>query len=89
MHLIFNKPLLVFGLALAENEVFLRWLLIERAKYFRAFEERAHPGWYVYVNDPLDERQSGKHFFLESIGIRCVEVGSYAELYDNEAWAES
>lgn len=33
VHLIFNKPLLIFGLGLGENEVFMRWLLIERALF--------------------------------------------------------
>lgn len=89
VHLVFNKPLLIFGLGLAEDEVFLRWLLIERAKYFQSFGERAHAAWYVFVDDPRDERQAGKHFFLESIGIRCITVGSYAELYEHTAWERS
>ena len=33
LHIIFNCPLLVFGLSLDVNETFLRWLLIEREKY--------------------------------------------------------
>ncbi|MDP3549251.1 MAG: hypothetical protein Q8R81_02530 [Novosphingobium sp.] len=45
LHLLFNKPLLFVGLGLAENEVFLRWLLIEQAKYFRTFFDRAHDAW--------------------------------------------
>lgn len=89
MHLVFNKPLLVLGLSLGENEVFLRWLLIERAKYFRTFPDRGHPAWYVYVNDPRDDRQAGKHFFLQSIGIRCIEAGSYDEIYENPGWSHS
>lgn len=89
MHVVFNKPLLIFGLGLAENEVFLRWLLIERAKYFRAFPERRHDAWYVYVDDPRDERQAGKLFFLESMGIRCVETGSHDDIYGNSGWASA
>ncbi|MDB5725679.1 MAG: hypothetical protein JWQ16_2433 [Novosphingobium sp.] len=86
MHLVFNKPLLIFGLALAENEVFLRWLLIERAKYFRTFPDREHPAWYIYVDDPRDERQAGRHFFLEAVGIRCIAADDYDEIYENPAW---
>jgi hypothetical protein len=37
LHVVFNTPLLIFGLGLEENEVFLRWLLIERARYFQKF----------------------------------------------------
>ncbi|HTU12420.1 MAG TPA: hypothetical protein VMG08_16130 [Allosphingosinicella sp.] len=86
MHLVFNKPLLIVGLGLAENEVFLRWLLIERAKYFSKFEHRRQPAWYVYVDDPADERQAGKLFFLESIGIKPVQAQSHAAIYESPAW---
>ena len=34
LNILFNKSLFIFGLSLNENEVFLRWLLIQRAKYF-------------------------------------------------------
>lgn len=37
LHIVFNSPLLIFGLGLEENEVFFRWLLIERARYFKKF----------------------------------------------------
>ena len=86
MHVVFNKPLLFIGLGLAENEVFLRWLLIERAKYFRQFEGRKHPAWYVYVDDPKDERQAGKLFFLESVGVRCLQAPSYQTIYEADGW---
>jgi hypothetical protein len=86
MHLVFNKPLLIFGLALEENEVFLRWLLIERAKYFREFPARSQPAWYVYKPDPTDDRQAGKHFFLKALGIDCVEAKDFAAIYDSPAW---
>ena len=46
VHIIFNSPLLIFGLALEENEVFLRWLLIERARYFKKFPDRRKKAWY-------------------------------------------
>jgi hypothetical protein len=86
MHLVFNKPLLIFGLALGENEVFLRWLLIERARYFSKYPDRKHPAWYVYTHDPADDREKGKAFFLEAIGIRCVEARDFEAIYDAPTW---
>lgn len=86
LHLVFNKPLLFVGLALEENEVFLRWLLIERAKYFRKFENRRQPAWYLYVSNPHDEREAGKHFFLEALGISCVPASDYNEIWGNPGW---
>jgi hypothetical protein len=88
MHLVFNKPLLIFGLGLRENEVFLRWLLIERARYFAKFEDRRHPAWYVYRHDAGDPTQAGRHFFLDSVGVRCVRVSDHREIYENEAWRD-
>lgn len=85
VHLIFNKPLLIFGLGLTETEVFLRWLLIERARYFRKFPERAHPAWYVYTHEDDDTSEAGKLFFLEGVGINCVKA-DYAEIYESPSW---
>jgi hypothetical protein len=86
LHIIFNKDLCIFGLALDENEVFIRWLLIERAKYFRMFPERRKSGWYVAprIEQP-DDRIVGKHYFLNSIGFEIIETNYYDEIY-MDAW---
>jgi hypothetical protein len=47
LHIVFNKSLFVFGLGLEENETFLRWILIERIKYFKRFPDRKCKGWYI------------------------------------------
>jgi len=85
LHIIFNKPLLIFGLALNENEVFLRWLLIERAKYFKKFPKRRHDAWYVY-NGGDEKKNEGKLYFLNGIGVIPVKVDSYEELYGVKVW---
>jgi len=82
LHIVFNRPLLILGLALDENEVFLRWLLIERAKYFKAFPERREAGWFAYVSD----EKPGKLYFLESIGIKPIKLNSYDEIYASTVW---
>lgn len=87
LHVIFNKPLLILGLGLQENEVFLRWLLIERARYFAKFPKRAQKAWYVHKPDSKDGAEAGKHFFLEELGIRCVRVADYSEIYENVGWS--
>jgi hypothetical protein len=84
LHIAFNKPLAFFGLGLEENEVFLRWLLIERAKYFRKFPDRKRPGWYFYTSK---KEKSGKLFFLEGVGVKPIAVDSYDEIYRNPVWA--
>jgi hypothetical protein len=86
LQVFFHKPLLFFGFGLGENEVFLRWLLIERAKYFRKYPARARPGWYVHVRGSSD-MNVGKRLFLERVGIHACEVAAYADLYEAATWA--
>lgn len=83
LHVIFNTPLLIFGLGLEENEVFLRWLLIERARYFKKFPERRKSAWYIHEK-PIDN--PGKQFFLNGVGIKTVQVAGYDEIYGSRTW---
>lgn len=79
LHLIFNCDLCIFGLGLDEQEIFLRWLLIERMKYFRKNPEKKRRGWYICKKKELT---SGKQFFLEKIGFEIIELKSYKEIYE-------
>ena len=78
LHVVFNKSIFIFGLGLDENEVFLRWLLIERAKYFRKFPERKKQGWYIAKKDITSH---GKKLFLEQVGIDVIELPTYDDIY--------
>lgn len=80
LHIIFNKSLCIFGLCLDKDETFLRWLLIERAKYFRKFPDRKKQGWYVCKSDDIPD---GKRFFLDSIGFEPVILNTFDDIYRN------
>ncbi len=83
LHILFNTPLLIFGLGLEENEVFLRWLLIERARYFKKFPERRKKAWYVHkkpINNP------GKIFVLGGVDIDIIQADAYDEIYGPKVW---
>ena len=73
MHIIFNKNLFIFGLSLDENEVFLRWLLIQRAKYSKMYNKDLK-GWYIDYNI-----SKGKRFFLEQINFIVIELNDVKE----------
>ena len=75
LHIIFNKDLFIFGLALDENEVFLRWLLIQRAKYAEMYNQSLK-GWYVNKNI-----NQGKKFFLNQLGFEVIDINDYDILY--------
>ena len=83
MHVIFNKSLCLFGIGMEENEVFLRWLLIERAKYFKKFPERKKKGWYITKKSLAEnENHKGKKYFLKNIGFEIIEVEDYSRIYE-------
>jgi len=83
LHIIFNTPLLIFGLGLENNEVFLRWLLIERARYFKKFPDRKKEAWYVSTGETNSE---GKKFFLDGVGVKYLHAKSYDDIYGNATW---
>lgn len=83
LHVVFNNSLLFFGLGLDESEVFLRWLLIERARYFRRFPNRRKRAWYIHTGGI---KNRGKAFFLEGVGIKLVRSDSYDEIYGLSTW---
>lgn len=84
LHIIFNTPLMIFGLGLEENEVFFRWLLIERARYFKKFPERRKKAWYVHVGELNND---GKQFFLEGVGVQTIRVTNYEKIYGAATWS--
>ncbi len=69
-----HKPLVFLGLGLGENEVFLRWLLIERARYFHKFPDRYRPAWYVHTPSTLEP---GRNLFLRGVGVDPHPVAGY------------
>lgn len=75
---------MIFGLGLEENEVFFRWLLIERARYFKDFPERRKDAWFIHVGELNND---GKYFFLEGVGVRPIHVTSYDDIYGAATWS--
>lgn len=81
LQILFDKSLFIFGLGLEENETFLRWLLIERMKYYRKHMDRKQKGWYVCRRGHMDI-DAGKRFFLERVGFVIIEVDDYKDIYE-------
>lgn len=77
LHIIFNRDLFIFGLKLESNEVFLRWLLIQRAKYSQMYNKKLK-GWFV-DKDVSD----GNRFFLRKVGFDVIEISEFNELYNS------
>jgi hypothetical protein len=82
LSIFFHKSLFIFGFGLDENEVFFRWLLIERAKYYKRYPLFKQKGWYVMIKDADENINKGKLFFLQSVGIEVITLNTYQELYE-------
>jgi len=83
LHVLFNKSLFICGISLDETEIFIRWLLIERAKYFRKFPDRKQKGWFVIKNGSNNPQDEGKKFFLQSVGFEVIELNDYKTIYED------
>ena len=97
LHIVFNKNLLFFGIGMEENEIFLRWLLIQRERYFQVCDKRGDTkrrkrAWYIYTdernnkctNECTDECiKSGKLFFLKNVGVVPIKVCNHDCIYSS------
>lgn len=79
LHIIFNNDLVFIGLSLDTTEVFLRWLLIERAKYFNQFPHRRKKAYFVYADK--DALTTGQELFFHSVSVQVIHELSYDDLY--------
>jgi len=86
LQILMTRPLVFFGLSLEENEVFLRWLLLEREKYFRKYSNDRQDAWYL---SRKGKTKLGKKFFLKGAGIQLEEFDDYSELYGTEVWSDA
>jgi hypothetical protein len=80
---VFKNDLVFMGLGLDTSEIFLRWLLIERAKYFKANPQHKRAAFYLHAGRDLSQ---GQIIFLKSVGCEIVKLPSYDHLY-GDAWA--
>jgi hypothetical protein len=78
LRLFFTKPVIIFGLGLESSETFLRWLLIERWRFFLEHPRFEKNAWYICPNDEVDK---GKTLFLFNIGISELYTENYNEIY--------
>lgn len=80
--LFFEKNLIILGLGLHEQEVFLRWLLLQRAKHYKANPEAKRFGFFIN-HEKSSNRNLGKKFFLKSVGFDYIDyIDDYSGLYE-------
>ena len=82
LDIVFSKSLFIFGLGLETDEVFLRWLLLQRAKYNEIYKAGLK-GWYVHCAKKNDPVSPGKRLLLESIGFEIIEIKEWRIVYED------
>ena len=83
-----GKKLWIQGLALQPDEVAIRWLLIERFRYWSKYlpDSCRESGWYIHgPTDITGKIDRNRKIFLESVGIKVLEIkrplNDYVNLY--------
>lgn len=72
----FHLPIIIFGLGFNRDEVFLRWLLIERKRYVNSLQK---PMQIYYVSKGQPEA-SVKNF-MKNLDVEIITIHNYSELY--------
>ncbi|WCK21754.1 hypothetical protein [Agrobacterium tumefaciens] len=80
---LFRNDLAIVGLALDEVEVFIRWLLIERARLYIKFPSLKRKAWYIDTND---HTATGKGIFLSGVGVTPIMESNYDGIYAASGW---
>ncbi|MCX6879364.1 MAG: SIR2 family protein [Verrucomicrobia bacterium] len=83
-----GRKLWIQGLALHADEVSLRWLLIQRFRYWKLYQPNPHggpTGWYVH--GPTEDSKVGaldapRRAFFESVGLSVIQIRKKGDMYD-------
>lgn len=91
VNIFYNEPLIIAGLRLTNQEVFLRALLIERKRYWKKLvnekKQDKEPQSYYLVRKHSDaEKETDGRMFLRALGFKIVEFENAEEMYDNQNW---
>jgi hypothetical protein len=76
LHIWFNLPIVIFGLSYGIDEVFLRWLLIERRRYFNLYNDPMEV-YYLSKGTPPPATQN----LMQNLGVTIKVVNDYSEIY--------
>lgn len=77
LHIWFNLPIVIFGLGYGIDEVFLRWLLIERRRYLSIYQAPMEV-YYISKGEPAPATNN----LMRNLGVEIVSINSYSEIYD-------
>lgn len=83
LDIFFRRNLIILGLSLNSDEVFLRWLFIQRAKYLKMKypdKDNRPKAWYVHTDPSLNDK-SPKGILFKACGIELIHENKYCDIY--------
>lgn len=76
LHIWFNMPIVIFGLTYGLDEVFLRWLLIERRRYLNIYGAPMEV-YYISKGFPAPSVSN----LMQNLDVELININDYSELY--------
>ena len=74
----FNKPIIVFGLGYGKDEVFLRWLLIERRRFFNKLGRDMD---VIYIDVKGKTPNAPVYNLMTNLGVELQIARDFGEIY--------
>lgn len=76
LHIWFNLPIVIFGLSYGIDEVFLRWLLIERKRYYN-ISNKPMQVYYISKGILLPSVSN----LMQNLNVELININEYSEIY--------
>jgi hypothetical protein len=86
LRIFMGNKLWIQSLGLRAAEVSIRWLLVQRFRYWRSFRPSLHGenGWYVHgPTDHIGRLDEGRRNFFETVGLKVIEIAKPDDTYLN------
>lgn len=84
LRIFMGRKLWIQGLGLRAAEVSLRWLLIQRFRYWRRYRptHRRANGWYVHgPTAEIGALDEGRRAFFRNVGLEVIEIAPASAFY--------
>ena len=78
LHIWFNLPIIILGFGYGIDEIFLRWLLIERKRYLNIYHS---PMEVYYISRRVPAPAIGN--LMQNLGVEIILIDHYSDIYGN------
>jgi hypothetical protein len=76
LHIWFNLPIVIVGFGFGIDEVFLRWLLIERRRYLNIYND---PMEVYFISRGIPDPSINN--LMQNLGVEIISINDYQEIY--------